>query len=86
MARQEFPQDYFVNQHSVTPYHPANHAGTSNYRLTGPETADANHIRCAGQVGAAVHLVAQVSLFENAWPACGLGTHLSTSIPGNWRA
>jgi quercetin dioxygenase-like cupin family protein len=44
MARQDSPPNYFVNQQSVTPYHPANHTGTTNYRLIGPETVGANHI------------------------------------------
>jgi quercetin dioxygenase-like cupin family protein len=35
---------YFVNQQSVTPYHPANHTGTTNYRLIGPETVGAKNI------------------------------------------
>jgi len=35
---------YFVNQQSVNPYHPANHTGTTNYRLIGPETVGAKHI------------------------------------------
>jgi quercetin dioxygenase-like cupin family protein len=44
MARQDSSPNYFVNQQSVTPYHPANHLGTTNYRLIGPETVGANHI------------------------------------------
>jgi len=44
MARQDSPPNYFVNQQSVTPYHPANHIGTSNYRLIGPETVGAKKI------------------------------------------
>ena len=44
MARQDSPRNYFVNQRSVTPYHPANHTGTTNYRLIGPETVGANQV------------------------------------------
>jgi quercetin dioxygenase-like cupin family protein len=44
MARQDSPPNYFVNQKSVAPYYPANHTGTTNYRLIGPETVGANHI------------------------------------------
>jgi quercetin dioxygenase-like cupin family protein len=44
MARQDFAPTYFVNQHSVAPYHPANHTGTTNYRLIGPETVGAKRI------------------------------------------
>ncbi|MBE0626158.1 MAG: cupin domain-containing protein [Burkholderiales bacterium] len=33
--------NYFVNEQSVTPYHPANHTGTTNFRLIGPETVGA---------------------------------------------
>jgi len=44
MARRDSLQNYFVNQQSVTPYHPANHTGTTNYRLIGPETVGANNI------------------------------------------
>ena len=44
MARQDSPPNYFVKQHSVTPYHPANHAGTTNYRLIGPETVGATKL------------------------------------------
>jgi quercetin dioxygenase-like cupin family protein len=35
---------YFVSQQTVTPYHPANHTGTTNYRLIGPETVGAKNI------------------------------------------
>lgn len=44
MARQDSPRSYFVNQQSVTPYHPANHLGTTNYRLIGPETVGAKAV------------------------------------------
>ncbi|WP_419204417.1 cupin domain-containing protein [Bordetella trematum] len=30
--------NYFVKGKDVVPYHPANHSGTSNYRLIGPDT------------------------------------------------
>jgi len=36
--------NYFANQQSVTPYHPANHTGTTNYRLIGPETVGAKTV------------------------------------------
>ncbi|MFP5406143.1 MAG: cupin domain-containing protein [Gammaproteobacteria bacterium] len=32
---------YFVRGADVAPYHPANHTGTTNYRLIGPETVGA---------------------------------------------
>jgi quercetin dioxygenase-like cupin family protein len=35
---------YFVNAQSVQPYHPANHSGTTNYRLIGPETVGAKMV------------------------------------------
>ena len=41
MRKQGSAPNYFVNQQSVTPYHPANHSGTTNYRLIGPETVGA---------------------------------------------
>jgi len=41
MAREDSLPNYFVNQQSVAPYHPANHVGTTNYRLIGPETVGA---------------------------------------------
>ena len=44
MASRESPSRYFVNQDSVTPYHPANHTGTTNYRLIGPETVGASGV------------------------------------------
>lgn len=44
MTAQKSAPSYFVNQQSVTPYHPANHTGTTNYRLIGPETVGANKI------------------------------------------
>jgi mannose-6-phosphate isomerase-like protein (cupin superfamily) len=44
MTRQNSPRNYFVNQQSVTPYHPANHTGTTNYRLIGPETVGASKV------------------------------------------
>lgn len=44
MARQDSLPNYFVDQRSVTPYHPANHTGTTNYRLIGPETVGASNI------------------------------------------
>lgn len=35
---------YFVNAQDVTPYSPANHSGTVNRRLIGPETVGAQHV------------------------------------------
>lgn len=36
--------NYFVKGADVPPYHPANHTGTSNYRLIGPETIGATGV------------------------------------------
>ncbi|HUJ86858.1 MAG TPA: hypothetical protein VLX30_08415 [Burkholderiales bacterium] len=33
-----------VRQSEVAPYSPANHSGTRNYRLIGPETVGAQHL------------------------------------------
>ena len=44
MADQNIAANYFVNLQSVTPYHPANHTGTTNYRLIGVETVGATHV------------------------------------------
>jgi len=44
MSQQHFLPRYFVNQQSVTPYHPANHTGTTNYRLIGSETVGAAQV------------------------------------------
>ena len=35
---------YFVSERDVRAYHPANHTGTTNYRLIGPETVGAQQI------------------------------------------
>ena len=35
---------YRVRQSEVTPYAPANHSGTKNYRLIGPETVGAKQL------------------------------------------
>ncbi len=35
---------YHVRQSDVTPYSPANHHGTSNFRLIGPETVGAKQL------------------------------------------
>ena len=35
---------YRVRQSEVTPYSPANHAGTRNYRLIGPQTVGAKQL------------------------------------------
>ena len=37
-------QRYFVSERDITPYHPANHTGTNNYRLIGPETVGAKQL------------------------------------------
>ena len=44
MTKPEVTPRYFVNQESVAPYHPANHTGTTNYRLIGPETVGATRV------------------------------------------
>jgi quercetin dioxygenase-like cupin family protein len=35
---------YHVRQSDVTPYSPANHAGTQNFRMIGPETVGAKQL------------------------------------------
>ena len=35
---------YFVHPSMLQPYHPANHTGTTNYRLIGPETVGASQL------------------------------------------
>lgn len=35
---------YLVRQADVTPYSPANHSGTKNFRLIGPETVGAKQV------------------------------------------
>jgi quercetin dioxygenase-like cupin family protein len=35
---------YFVRAADVPPYHPANHSGTTNRRLIGPETVGAKNV------------------------------------------
>jgi mannose-6-phosphate isomerase-like protein (cupin superfamily) len=37
-------QRYFVRPEDVTPYHPANHTGTVNRRLIGPENVGARNV------------------------------------------
>jgi mannose-6-phosphate isomerase-like protein (cupin superfamily) len=37
-------QRYFVRPDEVTPYHPANHTGTVNRRLIGPDTVGARNV------------------------------------------
>ncbi len=44
MTAQNPARTYFVDQQSVAPYHPANHAGTTNHRLIGPETVGATKV------------------------------------------
>ncbi len=41
MAQQKSAPRYFVSQQTIAPYYPANHTGTTNYRLIGPETVGA---------------------------------------------
>jgi mannose-6-phosphate isomerase-like protein (cupin superfamily) len=43
MINTEAPR-YFVRESDITGYHPANHAGTLNKRLIGPETVGARHL------------------------------------------
>lgn len=38
------PKRFFVRSGDVQPYHPANHTGTTNRRLIGPETVGASNI------------------------------------------
>ena len=38
------PARYFVRPADVTPYHPANHTGTTNRRLIGPENVGAQRL------------------------------------------
>jgi mannose-6-phosphate isomerase-like protein (cupin superfamily) len=38
------PRRYFVHTEDVAGYHPANHTGTLNRRLIGPETVGAKHL------------------------------------------
>ena len=43
---------YCVRQSDVTPYSPANHTGTKNYRLIGPETVGAKQVEVLiGELG-----------------------------------
>ncbi len=44
MSQPDSLSKYFVNERTVTPYHPANHTGTTNYRLIGPETVGATRV------------------------------------------
>ncbi|MHB8667652.1 MAG: cupin domain-containing protein [Burkholderiales bacterium] len=44
MSDQAVPANYFVQQQSLAPYHPANHTGTTNYRLIGPDTVGATQL------------------------------------------
>lgn len=53
-------KSYFVRPEDVTPYSPANHDGTVNRRLIGPETVGARHVEVllgviAGHHGALPH-------------------------------
>src|SRR5882672_6921932 len=38
------PMKYLVRQSEVKPYSPANHSGTRNFRLIGPETVGAKQV------------------------------------------
>ncbi len=43
---------YLVRQSDVTPYSPANHTGTKNFRLIGPETVGAKQVEMlVGELG-----------------------------------
>ena len=42
--RPKSSQKYLVRQADVTPYSPANHTGTKNFRLIGPETVGAKNV------------------------------------------
>ena len=43
---------YRVRQSEVTPYSPANHTGTQNFRLIGPETVGAKQVEVLiGELG-----------------------------------
>jgi mannose-6-phosphate isomerase-like protein (cupin superfamily) len=43
---------YLVRQSEVTPYSPANHTGTQNFRLIGPETVGAKRLEVlVGELG-----------------------------------
>ncbi|MDE2157366.1 MAG: cupin domain-containing protein [Burkholderiales bacterium] len=44
MAEQKTAARFFVNPQSVAPYHPANHSGTTNYRLIGADTVGATQL------------------------------------------
>ena len=44
MSSRNSALSYFVNQQAVNAYHPANHTGTTNYRLIGPETVGARNV------------------------------------------
>ena len=44
MAPENSTPSYFTSQQAVAPYHPANHLGTTNYRLIGPETVGATMV------------------------------------------
>ena len=44
MSSRNSAPSFFVSQQTVTPYHPANHTGTTNYRLIGPETVGARQV------------------------------------------
>jgi len=43
---------YLVRQGDITPYSPANHTGTKNFRLIGPETVGAKQVEMlVGELG-----------------------------------
>ena len=44
MASPNQQSAYFVHPGMLQPYHPANHTGTTNYRLIGPETVGASRL------------------------------------------
>ena len=37
-------KNYFIRPQDVTPYHPANHSGTTNRRLIGPDTVGSKQV------------------------------------------
>ncbi len=44
MSERPKSSQYLVRQADVTPYSPANHTGTKNFRLIGPETVGAKQV------------------------------------------
>lgn len=45
MEKGDFMSDrYFIREADITPYHPANHLGTTNRRLIGPDTVGSKQV------------------------------------------